>query len=460
MLCALIFLSSLTFARADIQASKQRNIPREQARRDLPPSGVSQSVQVQQGGRVDIILEAHGYEGKTVSFLPRDTPAHGALTGFRQLTRNTAAVTYSQDPGDEASDRDSFTFSVQVRDSMVSAPATVDIAIVPLPSRVVASPAELDFGTLNVGEVSRAQITLENRGGGVAVGQLYPPSPWSVDGSADYRLGKNERQTFQLIFRPGGGRVFEEEIILGRGSDQRTRLFGTGIETFPVIAKAAPEPTIVVDKDPPKPVPLPPRRETTPNVTATEPPPSASVSTKANSAPFDQSTNPGFAVLNDVSVDQISLRWNDSRNLQIGWVTPQPAPKAYRVELRYLSMVDGKLKVEWRPHARVEIQTGQLETTATLRGLPWQARQTLRVTAIDARGYASVPSPLLQVDMPPGFQWPRPRLLHLLFLGLAVCVFLIWRRRRLEREAAEVIEEAHQATLQRSVQRFPSYSTR
>jgi hypothetical protein len=455
----LLALATMTVAHADIQQAKpRRNLPKGKEFRELPANAVPQAAQVDAGGEVEITLQARGQEGKSIAFLPRDLPAHGSLTNLHSLTRNTAAVTYVQNPGDDAAS-DQFTYSVQANGTLVSAPVTVDIEIIAPPPRVAVSPGELDFGAVNLGETSRARITLENRGGGLAVGQVQPPAPWVVEGSPEYRLAKNARQTFQLVFRPGIDRVFDDEIYLGRDADQHARLVGTGVgtgEEGKAIASTSSGRAIDPSALPAYSPPVLHIGEEAPSArngaaagsstsrTASGAAEGAAGSSRPNLAPGEQFTNPAFATLNEAGVDRVQLRWRDSRSMKIAWKTPEPKPKNYRVELRYLSIESGggDLQIDWRPYAKTEIQIDKGETVATLRGLPPGTRQTLRVVAVDSRGRFAAPSAMIQVEMLPGSNWWRITPLRVLCLALAVCLGLLWRRRQQEKEILQEIDDA------------------
>lgn len=452
-LAAALLLAGGGLARADIQQTRQRRQPLDRALRNLPPNGVEQpATEVNAGGQVEITLQARGQEGKTIEFIIRDRPAHGTLSDLRLLSRNTAAITYAQDPGDLA-ERDEFTYAVQARGSVVSAPTTVPIRIVPLPARLVATPAGLDFGAVEVGGASRAQLTLENQGGSPAVGQLMPPAPWVVEGTAEYRLAKGERQTFQLVFTPGFGRVFEDEVVLGNRGGQQVHLVGTGIAKdgagrrttatdaagnplTPAGAPGAPGPdsangnpggrgaaaVAAVGANPPYALPAAP--------VAPDYGPGGEARGGSVGTPVAANRDP--AIFNEAGVIKVERRWNDAHNIKLAWKTPEPAPKTYRVELRQLSIDPDtkRLLIDWRAYAQIEYQPGARETTAILHGLPGATRQTIRVVAVDGRNRAAAPSAWVQVDLPPGADWFRVTPLRVLLLALAGCVVLLIRRKR------------------------------
>lgn len=458
---AALLLAAAVSVRADIQQTRQRKLPANRALLSLPPNGVEQTVQVNVGSRVDITLEAHGQVGKTIAFIVRDQPAHGTLTDLHMLSRNTASITYAQDPGDPA-ESDQFTYAVQARGSVVSAPTAVPIQIVPLPARLVATPPELDFGAVDVGKTSRAQVTIENTGGSPATGELMPPPPWVVDGPPGYKLGKGEKQTFQLVFAPGTGRVFEDEVVLGNTASQRVRLIGAGIgqevvlKTVATDANGSPVASAAANAVSRQDAALQDATAGKANGAANgaasartagmlpaspAPTPFAGSGAVSATVPYAPQHDPAF--LNEAGVEKLESRWSDAHSMKLAWKTPDPAPKSYRVELRYLSQdSDHRLVIDWRAYAKAEFQPAAHETTALLTGLPAGTRQTVRVVAVDARGRAAAPSREIQVEMAQGVDWLRITPLRLMLLALAVCLVMLWRRKRETRQILQSISES------------------
>ena len=231
VLCLLMLLSGPA-ARGDIQKLSKAASQAEHARRQEgpPPSAVAGKASVNLDGSVEIVLQAHGGESQEIDFLLRQPPAHGTLAGPpRQLTRNTASVTYVHRAGD-GTQGDVFTFAVQVQGGRVSAAEPVVIGVTDSSPELVATPTELDFGAVDAGDTSRAEITLENRGGGLSAGELVPPVPWEVEGSPSYRLARGERRTFPIVFRPVRNGSFSETVRLsGQGGGRSVHLLGIGL---------------------------------------------------------------------------------------------------------------------------------------------------------------------------------------------------------------------------------------
>ncbi len=232
---AVLVLWALTLcgaARADIQNPGRSSFPGERSvnrQGEKPPNAVAVTAGVVQGGTVTILLRARGHAGEMVDFLLRTPPEHGTLDAApRQLTLNTASVTYTQRPGDDAPE-DSFTYAVQTRTSAVSSEERVTIRIQEPPPVLATVPSELDFGAVKAGESTRAEVTLTNQGGGEATGRLEPPAPWTVDGPASYRLARGASQTFALVFQPTGEQAYVDALHFRYETGGGVRLIGTGL---------------------------------------------------------------------------------------------------------------------------------------------------------------------------------------------------------------------------------------
>jgi hypothetical protein len=467
--------------RADIQ---DPNAPHakgaKQQRRELPANGVPVAESIDQGASVEIVLRARGQLGKWVDFSVHSQPEHGTLDGPpRQLSRTAAAVIYTH-RADDGPGQDTFSYSVQAAGSAVSAPVEVKITIRDTPPTLVATPAELDFGAVKVGDTSGADLTLENRGGGEAIGRLSLPPPWVVEGSADYRLGRGQRQTFHILFGPKSGRSFSETMGVVAESGAPTHLLGTGLgapgelealENGALATRvtvfgpssgiggiggtgpgSGPNPGLAV-RVTPAPVTVaeaaPPRLGSSAKPAGADPmegmqAPEDDTVGPANTTPLDSS---GYINLNDTGVKQFRLRHATRSTLDVSWKPLVPAPKLYRVELRYLAADDDgtKLRIDWRPYAQVDIRTGMDICLATVRGLPAGARQTLRVVAIDATGHVAGGSATLQATTLPPLDFWRITPLRILVAALLLCVGLIIRRRWEERQILREIDESRAA---------------
>ena len=454
--------------RADIQQPPRAHAPGErrlQRRANAPAAGLPGDAQVAQGGSVPIILHASGQEGKSIDFQIRVPPAHGTLSGAPvRLARDRVSVLYVQNPGDDVTD-DEFTFSVQAPGSELSAPETVHVRIMPAPAVLVASPLELDFGAVKAGDTARGELTLENRGGSEANGQVNPPTPWFVDGSPDYHLARGASQTFQLVFRPKDEQVFADMLHFnGESADGGVRLVGTGLVepgksnvthlagattgnppdaaasgngalTVSPVVSVSPAPSA-----PPAPTPA------TASVAARDP--LAAVTTGGSNEKGVAGYDPTFGLtdrtqvpLNEAAVKQVSVRGVSASTVDLAWKPPTPRPASYRVEIRYVTVEDDKIQVEWRPYALVEVNAGKDEVTAHLRGLPSTLLQMIRVVAVDSAGRLASPSPMYTVQMKtPSTRWnvtPLKVLIALLILCGGLAVRKRWEDQQILREIDE-----------------------
>jgi hypothetical protein len=474
-------LWSAPILRADIQDTTGAHAKGAKLqRREKPASGVTDNVSIDQGGTVEITLRARGQVGKWVDFLIRTQPAHGSLAGEpRQITRDSAEITYVH-RAEDGPGTDAFTYSVQAAGSAVSAPTTVTIEIRDTAPALVANPAELDFGAVKVGDSSGADLVLQNEGGGEAVGKLFLPPPWMVDGAPDYRLRRGERQSFHILFVPGVGRSFSETIPLVTDAGAPVHLLGTGLgqpgqpsQADPVVSSgvarrtndsaasvassadlamaeaavtAAANSSAAAAAPPPA---APPRLvragqgASADPMRAMQPAADDTASTQTPSVPLDSA---GYITLYDTGVKQIKLRRAGRTTLDISWKPMVPAPKSYRVELRYLALdAQGKLRIDWRPYAQADIHVEQDLCTAVVRGLPPQTRQTLRVVALDFSARVQGASATLQASTLPEPNFWRVTPLRVLVALLLLCLGLAIRRRWEERQILREIDESRAA---------------
>ena len=399
------------------------------------------------------MLRARGHAGEMVDFLIRVPPAHGTLDGNpRQLTLNTAAVVYTPRAGDNAAE-DSFTYAVQTRGAPVSAEATVVIRIQEPPPVLAVSPGELDFGAVKVGETTHAELTLTNQGGGEAVGRVEPPAPWVVEGPAEFHLPRGVSQTFALVFKPQAGRAYADSMHFRHETGGGVRLVGTGLggpaqnlaEARPRVGAPGSSPAVAVSENagPQALAPLPEAssRPGSPGVGGTTA--AASPATPVSSGPASLEPNfpggmptaPGGGIVVPTETDEgavaaLQVVDRSRSTLDLRWRVPAPAPKSYRVEIRYLSLdPDDRLVVEWRPYAQVEYKGSSGFMTAHLFGLPAETQVSLRVVSVDTAGRLATPSPLVVAYTLPASTWWRPTALKVLLVLLVICGGVVLRNR-------------------------------
>lgn len=166
-----------------------------------PPQPLAQTVQVSVGGTVDIPLRGVSRSGQQLSFLIRTRPELGTLSGVTVTDRHSGVVRYRHDANLGAG-ADRFRYAVQVPGSGVSTPAEVIIRVVDKPARFEA-PATQEFQPIAVGKTRTKVITLRNDGGGVIMGRMELPEPWTItDGDGFYRLAEGEMAEIAITFAP------------------------------------------------------------------------------------------------------------------------------------------------------------------------------------------------------------------------------------------------------------------
>lgn len=455
-------------------------------------------MEVVRGGHVEIPLQARGQLGKNIRFLLREPPVHGTLGPLRQTGRDSAAVIYTH-RAEDGPVADRFSYAVQAPGTAVSAAALVEVHVLDDPPRpvFVTAPAtagehdagtnrvsrgkeegdlhgndedgeddgglEVDFGNVPAGSgEARRELWVENRGGGTAVGVLELPPPWTVAGAAGFRLGRDERQAFTLVFRPGVARTFSGQILVGRGAG--VRLVGVGLLSAggEATAAAIPSPSAaalprgsVAMFSPPSlpprsasPVPVP-EGGTTPAGVAVVPAVVPRMSDEDHDDQTRRSLPPalprplsssssyhrGGEGVTASPVQGLFVQERGPHRLTVTWPEPRPAPAGYRVERRRLWLENGELRIGWDPYENVVFTTGAADgrIRATLRGLGAGEPQAVRVVAVNDRGVPSAPSgQLLTATLGNDRPWWRrvATLRHALFAGLAVCLFQLWRQRR------------------------------
>ena len=290
------------------------------------------------------------------------------------------------------------------------------------------------------GDSSAVTLTVENRGSGLASGQLDPPLPWAVDGDGSYRLGKGAQQTFRLVFHPHAEGAFAETLHVDAGDGNSTsgcvvRLVGTGLPATARQLLTLPTPAMMpaaVVSGSPSPVP------------SAAPTADGAAAPSIHAAPAV--TGVGAALTNEARVAQVKVVAVGSSTVELTWKSPVPLPRSYRIERRSFARDDraeGGVRVDWLPYERVDFRTRADQVTATLRGFAGAEWVSVRVVSVDTSGQLSQPSPIVSVITVPGARWWHPTLLKGLFLLLAGCLALIIRRRWQERRQLGDLESRH-----------------
>lgn len=357
---------------------------------EAPPSAMTRSVEVSDGGRTEIRLGTSGSPGgKTLDIQIRLRPSKGRLDPVQvSIAGDGGTVAYTHNSSLGAG-YDTFTYTVQRAGGPVSPPATVSVRIVESPSFLVVAMTQLDFGAVNPGDVgARQSLVLVNLGGGVCEGWVAPPRPWRVEGSQSYRLRRGERQSFALVFQPSAAGTFSSELRFGTEANQAVRLSGIGL---------APAPS-----GPPGNPAVPPVNSEPENV-QTQPTP-----TPADAMPLAEEAGaegwPGGPANSaewfprepggESPIVQVVALAATGENVLLRWPATTPGPGAYRVEKRRTVATARRLEVSWMPvPACFESQPADGSILARICSLQGGRTHCLRVVALNdagqVRGYSA-----------------------------------------------------------------------
>ena len=201
-----------------------------------PPEPNPLAVEVPRGGPVWITLSAYSLTSPIIRFRIREGAQNGKLYGTPHMVTATTAVVKYQPPKGAGPGEDRFAYAVQ-SEAGVSASAEVRITITDKDPLFVA-PEAIDFGDVTQGQSARRQLVLQNIGGGLAQGSVRVPEGWSVEGSADYKLGAGAKQSFSLVFQPAEQRAYTGDIEYTGNPERATDL--SGEEVPPLEAQTGP----------------------------------------------------------------------------------------------------------------------------------------------------------------------------------------------------------------------------
>ena len=85
-------------------------------------------------------------------------------------------------------------------------------AATPVPALSV-TPASLAFGTVNVGSTEDLTVTVRNAGGGTLTGSASTTAPFSVVGTASYRLAANQTKVVTVRFSPPAAGAVQQDPL-------------------------------------------------------------------------------------------------------------------------------------------------------------------------------------------------------------------------------------------------------
>ncbi|MGA3171658.1 MAG: hypothetical protein ABSE62_11675 [Chthoniobacteraceae bacterium] len=190
-----------------------------------PPEPNPIVVDVPRGHTVWITLSAFSLTSPIIRYRIRRHPEGKLGTPVIQ-TESTATVKYTPPAGAGPGD-DDFSYQIQ-SEGGVSVAADVRINITDK-DPLLTAPNEIDFGQVLPGRSVQRQLVIQNIGGGLAQGDVVAPDPWTVQGSAGYKLGAGEKQTFTLVFAPTEARQYTGDIQYTGELQRATDLDGVGM---------------------------------------------------------------------------------------------------------------------------------------------------------------------------------------------------------------------------------------
>ncbi len=429
----LFLLSLVVSARADISAGSPGL---------LPPQVEPVASRVLRGGQVTITLRGHYGGTSPLRFAIVRPPAHGNLSGFRELGDNRASVSYTPD-GTGKKEVDGFSYLAQAG-SRASAPAEVSIAIEEPPARLDI-PAQLDFGEVATGKSSSRQLTIRNAGGGILSGRLTISSPWKI-AATDYQVAAGATQNVTVVFQPNESRDFVGQITL-TGDAGETATVSLGGTVFGAVRLSdSPEASATATPiDSPR---LAATAKETSEISASRPSPpvaaSLHVETPAASqpavvtpeipvapallsapAPSPEGT-PQIALNTAVKITAHRL---SPSSWEVRWPADKKPGTMYRLEERMLSLDHrGELKVAWRELAGPKLNLATNPIVAPVRQLTARHAHFLRLTALNREGALLWESPLFALEAAPASSRRQLWLIGLA-VALVALLFLRWKER-------------------------------
>ena len=350
---------------------------------ESPPTAMTRSVEVTEGGRIDIRLGTIGSPvGRTLDIQIRLRPTKGRLEPVQVSVAGDGGTVGYTHVSTSGGGYDSFTYTVQRAGGPVSPPATVTVRIPESPAQLAVGMTHLDFGAVNPGDVGvRQSLVVINLGGSVTGGWVSPPPPWRIEGSQRYRLRRGERQSFTLVFQPAAAGRFIGELRFGARANQTVRLSGIGL------VSTRPDPAGAPALSPPNPGW--PNVRPGPSPTAAEFPPTDADPDGNGWAGGPASFAEWFprAPGGEWPIAGVEAVAANDANILLRWPVPAPRPAAFRVETRMTVATAQRLEVSWVPvPASVESQSDEGAILARIRSLAGGRTHCLRVVALNDAG--------------------------------------------------------------------------
>jgi hypothetical protein len=97
-------------------------------------------------------------------------------------------------------------------------------------ARISVTPAQLQFGTVEIGGTTELSFTVRNSGSGTMVGTARTDAPFAIVSGGNYSLGAGESQTVVVSFSPTGAEDYIEDVVFTGGGGATRPVFGTGAQ--------------------------------------------------------------------------------------------------------------------------------------------------------------------------------------------------------------------------------------
>lgn len=198
----LLFLPFIACGAISIPAPpKEKSSDKKKVETPLPPQPVPVTIQVANGGAVQVPLRIYGKQEQETGYVIRKEPTLGKILGLQRVSPEVWVLTYqhnaTKDP--EISQQDRILFAAQNKKGISAAVEIVVNIVDNVP--VLSAPESIEFGKIAVGIPTSRIVTVSNRGGGLLEGTVAVDPPWSIEPAA-YSLRRGEKALFRVTLTP------------------------------------------------------------------------------------------------------------------------------------------------------------------------------------------------------------------------------------------------------------------
>ncbi|MCX6966793.1 MAG: hypothetical protein NTZ46_03270 [Verrucomicrobia bacterium] len=199
----------------------------------LPPQAIPVSVQVQNGGLVQVALRVYGRQEQATSYLVRKGPQFGKIVSLEPSEREVWVLTYQHTSpmNGQLMQQDRILFAAQNKNGTSSA-AEIVLNILDNPPELVA-PSPVDFGEVAAGIPATHSVTIANRGGGTLEGSVTVDAPWSIEPQA-YQLTRGQQITLILTLVPDAEREYQGRLHFSSDPKMEPALHANALAPFAV----------------------------------------------------------------------------------------------------------------------------------------------------------------------------------------------------------------------------------